>query len=339
MFRRSAVLDAGNYRDVGPVNIEDYDLWMRMAVHHRLANLKEPLLHYRIHDKSATQISLAQNRLQAALDTRFCEHAPALFGCSSEDAQKLRTRAHPHTNRVLREIAQYRAQIDNVPVEQVLHSETFCAAARELTRHEDIVSRLKIASLCKRKSILTREIVMAGKVLIKNTWVGRIRANVRRLRKQRKEKRLRSRWFKAMRAQNCEIDTSLWVIGGQPNPYSLLHIGNKCKMEADTTLWISADAGAEPRLELDYNVFIGRNTYLGVYQSVHIGSNTVIGAYSLHHFGQSSVRESANTNSRSRFCWRAHCHRGRCMDWNSCCRSAGSNDRQRRDCSSRQYRQ
>jgi len=53
MLRRSAVLEAGNYRDLPPGN-EDYDLWVRMALIVRFATLDQPLLSYRIHDNNAT---------------------------------------------------------------------------------------------------------------------------------------------------------------------------------------------------------------------------------------------------------------------------------------------
>lgn len=53
MMRRSAVLEAGNYRDLPPGN-EDYDLWVRMALLVRFATLDQPLMGYRIHDDSAT---------------------------------------------------------------------------------------------------------------------------------------------------------------------------------------------------------------------------------------------------------------------------------------------
>ncbi|MBX2852609.1 MAG: glycosyltransferase [Phycisphaeraceae bacterium] len=53
MLRRSAVLEAGNYRDLPPGN-EDYDLWVRMALIVRFATLDQPLVHYRIHEQSVT---------------------------------------------------------------------------------------------------------------------------------------------------------------------------------------------------------------------------------------------------------------------------------------------
>ncbi len=51
MFRRSAVLAAGNYRDF---RLEDFDLWMRMSLSTQFHNLAEPLVQYRRHTSSLT---------------------------------------------------------------------------------------------------------------------------------------------------------------------------------------------------------------------------------------------------------------------------------------------
>lgn len=51
LFRRSAVLEAGNYRDF---QIEDLDLWMRMSLITEIHNLAEPLLKYRRFNSSMT---------------------------------------------------------------------------------------------------------------------------------------------------------------------------------------------------------------------------------------------------------------------------------------------
>ena len=52
MFRRSAVLKSGNYRDlrIG----EDYDLWFRVGLISEMANLPGVLYQYRQHSKNAT---------------------------------------------------------------------------------------------------------------------------------------------------------------------------------------------------------------------------------------------------------------------------------------------
>ncbi len=51
MFRRSAVLAAGNYRDF---QVEDFDLWVRMSLVTEFHNLSEPLVQYRRYSSSLT---------------------------------------------------------------------------------------------------------------------------------------------------------------------------------------------------------------------------------------------------------------------------------------------
>jgi cellulose synthase/poly-beta-1,6-N-acetylglucosamine synthase-like glycosyltransferase len=59
-IRKAAVIAAGGYRNV--VDAEDYDLWLRIAEHHPLANLPDVLLKYRLH---LGQVSVARCRSQA----------------------------------------------------------------------------------------------------------------------------------------------------------------------------------------------------------------------------------------------------------------------------------
>jgi glycosyltransferase involved in cell wall biosynthesis len=47
VMRRDAVVAAGGYREAY-VRAEDYDLWLRLAEHGKLANLPDPLIEYRI---------------------------------------------------------------------------------------------------------------------------------------------------------------------------------------------------------------------------------------------------------------------------------------------------
>lgn len=53
MLRRSAVLEAGNYRDLPPGH-EDYDLWVRMAMIVRFGTLDHALTRYRVHEGATT---------------------------------------------------------------------------------------------------------------------------------------------------------------------------------------------------------------------------------------------------------------------------------------------
>jgi glycosyltransferase involved in cell wall biosynthesis len=72
MMRRDAVLQAGGYR-AAFVHCEDYDLWLRVAERHALANLPEVMLAYRLHGGQATWRAL-EPRILAEL---------AAFGCAA----------------------------------------------------------------------------------------------------------------------------------------------------------------------------------------------------------------------------------------------------------------
>jgi glycosyltransferase involved in cell wall biosynthesis len=141
LFRREAVIQAGNYRNVGPVNVEDYDLWLRMAVSSRLANLPEPLLQYRIHERSATQQSLRANELQAALNERFCEHAPSLYGLSATDAMRLRTAKARCAFAAVCGIARHLARTQGGSAARRMLSPWLAPSAAQLTGSHDLLSR------------------------------------------------------------------------------------------------------------------------------------------------------------------------------------------------------
>jgi hypothetical protein len=64
MMRKSALLEMGGYRSVF-LYAEDYDLWLRMAERHALANLADPLLGYRIHSGQASIRHIRQQTILA----------------------------------------------------------------------------------------------------------------------------------------------------------------------------------------------------------------------------------------------------------------------------------
>ncbi len=60
LARRDVLLRAGGYRPA-PAKAEDYDLWLRLSEHVRLANLPEVLLYYRVHsDQVSAGLNLQQ---------------------------------------------------------------------------------------------------------------------------------------------------------------------------------------------------------------------------------------------------------------------------------------
>jgi hypothetical protein len=86
MFRRSAVLATGNYR---ATRVEDYDLWMRLAARHAMANLQGSLVRYRVRPAGFSESS------RAAIDgwrrELTAELSPVMFpGIPAEAAARLR---------------------------------------------------------------------------------------------------------------------------------------------------------------------------------------------------------------------------------------------------------
>lgn len=279
LFRRSMILDSGNYRDVGPINIEDYDLWLRVAAKYRLANLDEALLNYRVHDKSATVIATKQNRLTAALDDRFCEHALQLFGCSEDEARMLRERRHPNTIRLLKQITLHLEDGNTERARERLRSATFISAGQALVNPRDVYSRLGIAKLSGSKLEIGKEAAKISKSALKTTKLYR---HLKASQEQRAEKERRDQ-FAIWRNNLAICGTSIslpFTFTGRVNPYQSVHVGGDCQLEEGIQIWVSPEIDSEPLLELQCRVFIGRNTYIGIHKPVSIGCNTIIGAYS-----------------------------------------------------------
>lgn len=87
MFRRDAVLAAGNYLDERPV--EDYSLWLRLAKQGRLANVPDVLLNYRVHENSVTETAKRDATLQDSISSVVRKHGPSLYGLTAQELQDL----------------------------------------------------------------------------------------------------------------------------------------------------------------------------------------------------------------------------------------------------------
>jgi glycosyltransferase involved in cell wall biosynthesis len=60
-FRRQVLIDIGGYNP-DLQQAEDYELFLRLIAHHRLANIEEPLVQYRIHPDQVSQRELSKQR-------------------------------------------------------------------------------------------------------------------------------------------------------------------------------------------------------------------------------------------------------------------------------------
>lgn len=86
LFRRDAILDAGNYRDIMP--IEDYDLWVRVAMKYEMANIAVPLVRYRVLNQSVS--AQHNDKIDAIRRQTILSHANEMFpGVEQDIVQRL----------------------------------------------------------------------------------------------------------------------------------------------------------------------------------------------------------------------------------------------------------
>jgi glycosyltransferase involved in cell wall biosynthesis len=145
MFRRKAVLAAGNYRANSPV--EDYDLWLRMCSRGQLANLSEVVLKYRLHSAS-----ICAREKQAGLliqKMHFCTkcHALKLFKLEDKEIQNLLDRKMICSLPALERLLQVVSERSGNPKLLLRLMPEFHAAGRNVCHRFDLPSRLYLAVL------------------------------------------------------------------------------------------------------------------------------------------------------------------------------------------------
>ena len=80
VFSRAVFQQVGGYRPA-LLHAEDYDLWLRIADHHAVANLDRPLLAYRVHPQSVS----VTNRKQQTLPVLAAQAATRLRRAGMDD--------------------------------------------------------------------------------------------------------------------------------------------------------------------------------------------------------------------------------------------------------------
>jgi len=140
-FRRSAVLDVGNYRNLIP---EDYDLWLRLAAKYRVCNLEEKVLRYRFHEKSTSQTGKPEF-LPDAVNRIFAAAATALYGCSEAELLDLRRRHRLFAAPLLMKIARHLSRRDGLSLTNRLRTDSFREAIYRVVGPQDLATRLGMA--------------------------------------------------------------------------------------------------------------------------------------------------------------------------------------------------
>jgi glycosyltransferase involved in cell wall biosynthesis len=140
MFRRDAVLEAGNYQIPAPC--EDFDLWLRIAGRHRMVNLSERLTRYRVHERSIIARARSIGALEEPNMACIAAHAPRLVALTAEEYRKLRAREFKVALRPMLRVARRLGELANSPTRRIVFSPWFLLSARVFTSKVDIISRL-----------------------------------------------------------------------------------------------------------------------------------------------------------------------------------------------------
>ncbi len=112
-------------------------------------------------------------------------------------------------------------------------------------------------------------------------------------RRVRQDKQYLQKWLNAQSNKGVSIHPSIEFTGMGLVP-PVIDIAPGCIIERDVTVWLSPDEGAMPHLVVGGNSFIGRHTYVAVYQSLAVGEFVQIGAYSYiaganHRYNQRNI--------------------------------------------------
>jgi acetyltransferase-like isoleucine patch superfamily enzyme len=279
LFRRSKILQIGNYNRLD--NIEDYDLWLRVATFYRLANLEEFLVSYRVHSKSTTQIAIRENRLKDAVNNCISEHCYSLYGCTPEEISLLRQKQHFLAIQPLYKLAKHLHKSQGGKLLNRLRSESFIYVAKNFIASKDILSRLVIASLERDPFSLPNEILRITKYLIlKIPGFQDIYNLLYRNKTELKWNINTKKWFIEKKKGKTFIHPSIYFVGVAKPDLENFTVEAECYIDKDFSIWISDDEGADPRLAIKYKAYIARDVFIGVFQPISIGQFTQIGAYS-----------------------------------------------------------
>ncbi len=139
LFRRSAVIGVGNYRNT---LLEDYDLWLRLAPRHKLANLDREILRYRIHGNSFTTQVTSGNRIGPAAIDCVCENGRALFGITPTELRLLREGKHPCALYALFRMSRHLNRITGERLSSAQRAGIFSDVLRKYRSRTDVISRL-----------------------------------------------------------------------------------------------------------------------------------------------------------------------------------------------------
>ena len=138
LFRKAAILEAGNYQLPKP--IEDFDLYLKMARAWKFTNLNEAVLKYRIHPQSVSRLESEQQ--QKLMIDVVSSHAEEIYGMVREKYLQLRNRKSPCAFIDLLKSAKFRECRFGAVSAGIVRSKYFVNNGRCLCGKYDIVSKI-----------------------------------------------------------------------------------------------------------------------------------------------------------------------------------------------------
>ena len=138
LFRREAILKAGNYSIPKPV--EDLDLYLRMARFCRFRNLPDPVLRYRIHPKSICQSD--RELQQKQIVDVVARYSEMNYRISELVYRRLRDKSSRLSIVHFLRSAAYRARGNPRRFLRIARSPSFIFVARCMTASQDILSKI-----------------------------------------------------------------------------------------------------------------------------------------------------------------------------------------------------
>jgi glycosyltransferase involved in cell wall biosynthesis len=146
IFKRSAVLEVGNFQDHStaeePYWSEDYDLWMRLLTPHLAATMPERLLRYRINPEGVTQKAMREKRAALARRRVWEHHAAAFTGLPTQVAMQLHDRSLSFALPTFWRMARHFQRLDGMPPLTRLRYPSFVAAMEKLVCRKDLATRV-----------------------------------------------------------------------------------------------------------------------------------------------------------------------------------------------------
>lgn len=147
LFKRSTILETGNYQDHSappdePYWSEDYDMWMRLQTRYLAATMPARLLRYRINPEGVTQKAMKEKRAALARRRVWERHAPAFTGLPQQTALQLHDRASPFALPALWRMADHFRRLDGMASSARMRYPSFLDAMEKLISRKDLASRV-----------------------------------------------------------------------------------------------------------------------------------------------------------------------------------------------------